>query len=55
MPGDRFFDSNVLIYAFAADDPRSSRAEELLSEGGIIGVHVLNEFTKVARRKLSWN
>ena len=55
MPGDRFFDTNVLIYAFAADDPRSARAEELLSEGGVIGVQVLNEFTNVARRKLSWN
>jgi predicted nucleic acid-binding protein len=55
MPGDRFFDTNVLIYAFAADDRRSARAEELLSEGGIVGVQVLNEFTNVARRKLSWN
>ena len=55
MPGDRFFDMNVLIYAFAADDSRSARAEELLSEGGVIGVQVLNEFTNVARRKLSWS
>ena len=55
MPGDRFFDTNVLIYAFAADDLRSARAEELLSEGGVIGVQVLNEFTNVARRKLSWS
>jgi predicted nucleic acid-binding protein len=55
MPGDRFFDTNVLIYAFAADDPRGTRAEELLAEGGVIGVQVLNEFTNVARRKLSWS
>ena len=54
MPGNLFFDTNVLIYAFAADDPRSIRAEELLAEGGVIGVQVLNEFTNVARRKLQW-
>jgi predicted nucleic acid-binding protein len=54
MPGRRFFDTNILIYAFAADDPRSARAESLLAEGGIIGIQVLNEFTNVARRKLRW-
>jgi predicted nucleic acid-binding protein len=54
MAAERFFDTNVLIYAFAADDPRSVRAEELLAEGGIVGVQVLNEFTNVARRKLQW-
>jgi len=55
MPGNRFFDTNVLIYAFAADDPRSIRAEELLAEGGVIGVQVLNEFANVTRRKLQWH
>lgn len=54
MPGNRFFDTNILIYAFAADDPRSARAEDLLADGGVIGVQVLNEFTNVARRKLGW-
>lgn len=54
MPVRRFFDTNVLIYAFAADDRRSLRAEELLAEGGVIGVQVLNEFSSVARRKLQW-
>ena len=54
MAGNRFFDTNVLIYAFAAGDPRSIRAEELLAEGGIIGMQVLNEFTNVTRRKLQW-
>ena len=38
MPGERFFDTNILIYAFAANDPRSARAEALLAEGGVIGV-----------------
>ena len=49
-----FFDTNVLIYAFAAEDARSARAESLIAEGGVIGVQVLNEFTKVTRRKLRW-
>ena len=55
MPGDRFFDTNILIYAFAAGDRRSGRAESLMAEGGVIGVQVLNEFTSVARRKLGWD
>lgn len=55
MSGERFFDTNVLIYAFAAGDRRSARAEALLSAGGVIGVQVLNEFTNVARRKLGWD
>ena len=55
MPGDRFFDTNILIYAFAAGDRRSVRAEALMAEGGVIGVQVLNEFTSVVRRKLSWD
>ena len=55
MPGDRFFDTNILIYAFAAGDRRSVRAEALVAEGGVIGVQVLNEFTNVVRRKLSWD
>jgi predicted nucleic acid-binding protein len=54
MPDSRFFDTNILIYAFAADDPRSARAEGLIADGGVIGVQVLNEFTNVTRRKLRW-
>jgi predicted nucleic acid-binding protein len=49
-----FFDTNILIYAFAANDPRSARAEALIAGGGVIGVQVLNEFTSVTRRKLHW-
>lgn len=47
----RFFDSNIVIYAFTVD-PRSAVAEQLLEEGGEISVQVLNEFVNVARRKL---
>jgi predicted nucleic acid-binding protein len=55
MPGDRFLDTNILIYAFAAGDRCSGRAEALMAEGGVIGVQVLNEFTSVVRRKLRWD
>src|SRR5215472_7311946 len=57
MFGKAFFDTNVLIYAVAQDDPRSTRAEELLSSGGIVSVQILNEFVAVARRKMlmPWN
>ncbi len=54
MPDSRFLDTNILVYAFAADDRRSARAEALMAEGGVIGVQVLNEFTNVVRRKLHW-
>jgi len=53
MPARAFLDTNVLIYALAENDPRSARAEELLEAGGILSVQVLNEFTSVARKKLS--
>jgi predicted nucleic acid-binding protein len=56
MPADVFFDTNVLLYAIAENDPRSARAEALLAGGGMIGIQGLNEFVAVARRKLamSW-
>jgi predicted nucleic acid-binding protein len=52
MPAKAFFDTNILIYAVAQEDPRAARAEELLAMGGILSVQVLNEFTSVARRKI---
>jgi predicted nucleic acid-binding protein len=52
MRVEAFFDTNVLIYAVALNDPRSARAEEILASGGAISVQVLNEFVSVARRKL---
>jgi predicted nucleic acid-binding protein len=54
MPAKQFFDTNILIYAFASNDSRTARAESLVAEGGVIGVQVLNEFTNVTRRKLRW-
>jgi predicted nucleic acid-binding protein len=57
MPVKAFFDTNVLIYAVAENDPRSARAEELLASGGVLSVQILNEFVSVARRKIlmSWS
>ena len=57
MPAKVFFDTNVLIYAVAQDDPRSTQAEELLALGGVFSVQILNEFASVARRKIlmSWS
>jgi predicted nucleic acid-binding protein len=52
MPGKAFFDTNVLVYVVAENNPRSARAEELLASGGVLSVQILNEFTAVARRKL---
>lgn len=53
MPAKNFFDTNVLIYAVAKNDPRASQAEALLASGGVIGIQSLNEFVSVGRRKLS--
>lgn len=57
MSGKAFFDTNVLIYAFAQGDPRAEVAEAVLAGGGMVNVQVLNEFTAVAVRKLgmSWD
>jgi predicted nucleic acid-binding protein len=50
-----FLDSNVLVYAFAAD-ARAVSAQALLAGEWTTSVQVLNEFANVARRKLgrSW-
>ena len=52
MPVKPFFDTNVLIYAFSAADPRRPIALDLLLAGGTVGVQTLNEFVNVATRKL---
>lgn len=56
MNAKAFFDTNVLIYAVAEGDPRIGIARKLLREGGVVSVHVLNEFVAAARRKyrMSW-
>jgi len=51
-----FFDTNVVLYLLSADPAKAERAEELIAEGGLISIQVLNEVTAVTRRKLgmSW-
>jgi predicted nucleic acid-binding protein len=52
MNAKAFFDSNVLIYAMVSGDTRRERAQQLVAQGGVISVQVLNEFVAVARRKM---
>lgn len=55
MPGS-FFDTNVLLYLASSDIAKADRAEEIIAQGGVISVQVLNEIANVARRKMrmSW-
>lgn len=52
MSAKAFFDSNVLIYAMVSGDSRRERAQQLVAQGGVISVQVLNEFVAVARRRM---
>jgi predicted nucleic acid-binding protein len=52
MSAKGFFDSNVLIYAMVSGDSRRERAQQLVAQGGVISVQVLNEFVAVVRRKM---
>jgi predicted nucleic acid-binding protein len=51
MNAKAFLDTNIIVYAFTSNDPRSEKAEALLAAGGVISVQVLNEFVNVSRRK----
>ena len=53
MSADRFLDTNVLVYANSQGDSRAATARQLLLDGGVVGVQVLNEFASVARAKLA--
>jgi predicted nucleic acid-binding protein len=48
---DVFFDTNVLLYLVSDDTAKANRAEELLVDGGVISVQVVNEFASVATRR----
>jgi predicted nucleic acid-binding protein len=52
MSAKAFFDSNVLIYTMVSGDSRRERTQQLVAQGGVISVQVLNEFVAVARRKM---
>ena len=52
MPGS-FFDSNVILYFALSRDLKAMRAEQLVAQGGVISVQVLNECANVLRSKRS--
>ena len=56
MNAERFFDTNVLVYAVSTDAVRAPIASGVLAGGGVVSAQVLNEFAAVSRRKLrrSW-
>ena len=54
MSSDRFLDTNILVYAHREGDYRTAIARQVLFEGGVVGVQVLNEFASVARAKLGF-
>ena len=45
-----FFDTSILVYAFLGTEKRGP-AIDVLADGGVISVQVLNEFVNVARKK----
>jgi len=56
MSDKAFFDTNILVYVVGQKDERTSKAEALVANGGVISVQVLNELASVSGRKLglSW-
>lgn len=52
-----FLDTNVLLYLLSGDADKANRAEELIADGSVISVQVLNEFASVASRKfgMAWS
>jgi len=47
-----FIDSNIVLYLLSGDAAKADRSEEILADGGVISVQVLNEVVSVCRRKL---
>ena len=52
MSARPFLDTNILVYAFASNDPRMQKALSLVASGGVVSIQVFNEFVNVSRRKL---
>ncbi|MDR2837048.1 MAG: PIN domain-containing protein [Azonexus sp.] len=51
MPATDFLDSNVVIYSYATDQAKKSRALDLLAGSPTISTQVINETVSVLRRK----
>ena len=49
-----FLDSNILLYALGDDEPKRTRARELLATVPMISTQVINECSHVLRRKAGW-
>ena len=49
---DSFFDTNILVYLIEVDATKARRSADVIVDGGIVSVQVLNEFVLVARRKM---
>ena len=51
-----FLDSNILIYSASADACKAATSRDLILQGGVISVQVLNETANVARNRmrLAW-
>lgn len=49
---DTFIDTNVLVYLLSGDAAKADRAEQIVAQGGVLSVQVMNEFASVATRKL---
>jgi predicted nucleic acid-binding protein len=47
-----FFDTNVLVYFYSEAGENTQLAEDLLIQGGVVSVQVLNELVSVMSRKL---
>lgn len=52
MPRDAFFDTNVLVFLGSAEPRRAERSHELLRDGGVVSIQVLNEYVSVTRGRL---
>ncbi|MEX1198192.1 MAG: PIN domain-containing protein [Pseudohongiellaceae bacterium] len=50
----RFLDSNIILYLLSGNEYKALCSEQLLEQGGVISVQVLNEVTNVMRRKLAF-
>jgi predicted nucleic acid-binding protein len=50
-----FFDTNVVLYAFTPSGEKTLIAEQILLQGGVVSVQVLNELTSVSCTKFKMN
>ena len=48
----QFFDSNVVLYLLSDNQTKANRCEEIVEQGGVISVQMLNECVNVMLKKL---